>query len=281
MAGIRIHILRCGSIEPAREAVFGGGSGPGAALRHAAAAAAGRIELPCMCYLIEHPKGLVLVDTGVGRVFSPSGSFDAAASRALIGAPMTAYLRPSVAEGQSISERLSAMGLSPADIDILLLSHLDADHIGGLHELRGVKRILLPEDEYYWSCRMVYKLRQPAALWSDMPIERFWYRGSPLGSNRWASDLFADESVMLINLPGHTDGLCATLIRNGGRFVLLASDAALCRENIDSLTPPGFCFDKGMGRRSLEYIRSLRAESGCEAVLISHDREERRDTLLL
>ena len=281
MPQIRVHLLRCGSIELSREAVFGERFGLAAALRQAAAPSSGRLALPCFCYLVEHPRGLMLIDTGVGRVFSPDGVYDAAAVRGLIGTAFAAYLRPSVPEGQSIGEQLAARGLRAEDLDIVLLTHLDADHVGGLHELRGAGRILLPEDEYYWSCRTVYKLRQPQGLWLDMPIERFWYRGSPLGTNRWACDLFGDESVMCVNLPGHTDGLCAVLIRNGKRFVVLASDAALCRENIDALTPPGFCFDKKLAKKALAYLRSLREEPGCEAILLSHDREETRGEILL
>ena len=281
MPQIRILLLRCGSVELSREAVFGRKNGFSASLRHAAAPSSRRLCLPCFCYLVEHPKGLILVDTGVGRVFSPNGVYDASAVRGLVGTPFAAYLRPSVGPRRSIGEQLAARGLRPEDLDLVLLTHLDADHVGGLHELHGAKRFLVPEDEYFWSCRTVYKLRQPQRLWLDMPLERFWYRGSPLGTNRWACDLFGDGSVMLINLPGHTDGLCAVLIRNGKRFVLLASDAALCRENIETLTPPGFCFDEKLTEKALGYLRTLRAEKGCEAILLSHDREETRGEILL
>lgn len=281
MPTIKIHLLRCGTIALAREAVLGGKEGFVPALRQTAAPADARIELPCYCYLIEHPKGLILVDTGIGRAFSPKGEYDAAAAKALLGAPFAAYLRPSAAPGQSIGEQLSSRGLSPKDLGLVILTHLDADHVGGLRELRGAKRILMPEDEYFWSCRTVYKLRQPQGLWLDMPAEHFWYRGSPLGTNRWAYDVFGDESVMLVNLPGHTDGLCAVMIRNGSRFVLLASDAAICRENIETGTPPGFCFDARLARKALRWLREQQSEPGCEAILLSHDREETRETISL
>ena len=130
MPEIRIHLLRCGSIALSREALFGGREGLASTLRQAAAPRSERIELPCYCYLIEHPKGLVLVDTGVGRAFSSAGVFDAKASAALIGKPLTAYLHPSVAPGESISEQLSSRGIKPTDLDLVLLTHLDADHVG-------------------------------------------------------------------------------------------------------------------------------------------------------
>ena len=281
MPTIKIHLLRCGTIALSREAVLGGRESFLSALRQTAASPKDRLTLPCFCYLIEHPKGLFLVDAGVGRAFSPDGVYDAAALRALLGAPLAAYLRPSVEAGRSIGEQLAARGLRPEDLDLVILTHLDAAHVGGLHELRGAGRFLLPEDEYFWSCRTVYKLRQPQRLWLDMPLERFWYRGSSLGTNRWAYDVWGDESVMLINLPGHTDGLCAVRIRNGKRFVLLASDAAICRENIETGTPPGFCFDAGLARKALRWLGEQEKDPDCAAILLSHDREQTRDTICL
>ena len=76
MPQIRIRLLRCGSVSLSRGAVFGGASGFSAALRQTAAPSSARLSLPCFCYLIEHPRGLILVDTGVGRDFSPDGEYD-------------------------------------------------------------------------------------------------------------------------------------------------------------------------------------------------------------
>lgn len=271
MREIRIQLLRCGSIALSHEALFGGREGLASVLRQAAAPRSERIELPCFCYLIEHPKGLVLVDTGVGRAFSPSGVFDAKASAALIGKPLTAYLHPSVPPGESISEQLSSRGLMSSDLDLVLLTHLDADHVGGLHELRGAKRFLLPEDEYFWSCRTVFKARQPRALWYDPAMERRYYRGSPMGPNRWAIDLFGDESIRMVNVPGHTDGQAAILIQNGGAFVLLAADAAFSPRNWEEKITPGFGFSREWQLKSLKWIAEMAADPACKGVLCSHD----------
>jgi glyoxylase-like metal-dependent hydrolase (beta-lactamase superfamily II) len=159
------------------------------------------------------------------------------------------------------------------------LTHLDPDHVSGLGHLKGAKRIVVAEDEYFWSCRTVYKARQPWNLWIDQPIERVFYRGSPLGPNHWAIDLFGDESVEMVNVPGHTDGQAAIIVRSGAKFVLLAADAAFSPRNWQENITPGVGFAEKWQRRSLQWIAEMADEPGCAAVLCSHDPEIEPQTI--
>ena len=102
-------------------------------------------------------------------------------------------------------------------------------------------------------------------------MERPYYRGSPLGPNHWVIDLFGDESLQLINVPGHTDGQAAVLIRSGGRYVLLAADAAFSPRNWREDLTPGFGFDREFQRKSLSWLREMEADPACAAILCSHD----------
>ena len=161
-------------------------------------------------------------------------------------------------------------GMSDRDV-ILVLDDLDPDHVAGLRHVKRARHILLPEDEYFWSCRTVYKARQPQHLWIQYPTERPYYRGSPLGPNHWVIDLFGDESVQMVNVPGHTDGQAAILIRSGGQFVLLAADAAYSPRNWEEGITPGFGFDRDRQLQSLRWIAEMALAPGCAAVLCSHD----------
>ena len=267
-APLRIHVLHAGFLQVA-PSVLNGGLGLTKAGRQLLTRE--RISLPVCAYLIEHPKGLVLVDGGLSRDFSPRGEYDAKAVDRLLPPYLAAFYRPWVPAGKTVAEQLTARGLRPQDLELALLTHLDPDHVAGLRELGGIKRILLPEDEYFWACRTVYKARQPWKLWEDLPYERVFYRGSPLGPNRWAIDVFGDESLIMVNTPGHTDGHASILVRNGGRFALLAGDAAFCEENWRGEWMPGFGFSEKWMARSLRWLRETAAEPGCAAVLCSHD----------
>ena len=268
---MKLHILRCGSIRVSETVPFGNRIDLRNTQKQLLCPDRDRVELPVFCYLIEHREGPVLVDTGWCREISPNGVYDPRAVGQVLPAHLAAFYHPVLPAGETIQEQLAALGLRPEDLKSVVLTHLDPDHVAGLRHLAGAKRIVLPEDEYFWTCRTVFKARQPRALWSFAPIERLYYRGSPLGPNRWAIDLFGDESLMLVNVPGHTDGQAAVLVRNGGRFVLLAADAAFSPRNWREEITPGFGFGRDWQVKSLRWLAEMEKDPGCAGILCSHD----------
>lgn len=270
---MNIHILRCGSIQVSETVPYGNAIGLKNSAKQLTAPDRDRLMLPVCAYLIEHPRGLILVDTGWCREISPRGVYDPKAVREILPPHLAALFHPVLPEGMAAHEQLAAMGIRPEDLDCVILTHLDPDHVAGLRHVKGAKRIVLPEDEYFWSCRTVFKTRQPRNLWYDPRIERLFYRGSPLGPNRWAIDLFGDESIRLVNVPGHTDGQAAVLLQNGGRFVLLAADAAFSPRNWQEMITPGFGFSRDWQKKSLQWIAEMAVDPACAAVLCSHDPE--------
>ena len=272
---MKIHVLQCGCIRVDPTVPFGRRFDLIEAARQLTAPDKGRITLPVFTYLIEHPKGLILVDTGLCREISPAGVYDPKAVAAIFPPRMAALLHPFVPSGMAIHEQLSSLGIQPQDLDYVLLTHLDVDHVSGLRHVQQAKHIVLPEYEYYWSCRTVYRPRQPQELWIQYPMERPYYRGSPLGPNHWVIDLFEDESLQLVNVPGHTEGQAAIVIRNGARFALLTADAAFSRRNWQEMIVPGFGFARGFQQKSLRWIADMAADPGCAVVLSSHDPEQK------
>ena len=268
---MKLHVLCCGFIRVSETIPYGNRIDLKNTAKQLTAPDKDRITLPVCAYLIEHPKGLILVDTGWCREISPEGVYDAQAVKAVLPSHLAALYRPTLPKGMAVHEQLAAMGIRPEDLACVLLTHLDPDHVSGLKHVNRARRIILPEDEYFWSCRTVYKARQPQSLWIDQPIERVFYRGSPLGPNRWAIDVLGDESVMMVNVPGYTDGQAAMLVRSGKRFVLLTADAAFSSRNWREEITPGLGFDRKLQLKSLRWIAQMAADPSCAAVLCSHD----------
>ena len=270
---MNIHILQCGSIRVSETVPFGNRIDLHNTARQLMTADKNRLTLPVFTYLIEHPRGLILVDTGWCRDISPDGVYDNRAAADILPSHLAALFHPTLPTGMAIHEQLAEMGIQPEDLDYVLLTHLDPDHMSGLKHVNGAKHIIVPEDEYFWSCRAVYKARQPFDLWIQYPMERPFYRGSPLGPTHWVIDLFGDESIQMVNVPGHTDGQAAILIRNGKQFVLLAADAAFSPRNWREMITPGFGFSREMQLKSLRWIAEMADDPACAAVLCSHDPE--------
>ena len=84
----------------------------------------GRAELPIPAYLIEHPKGIVLFDTGM----HPDCQHNPAAR---VGARVAGLFSFDYRPGEEISARLEAIDRDPAKVDIIINSHFHFDHVGG------------------------------------------------------------------------------------------------------------------------------------------------------
>lgn len=76
-----------------------------------------RVVLPVKAFLIEHPAGRFLVDTGWPRELSPRGEYDPKAVRALLPRHLAQFYRPWVPQGATIREQLEELGLKPSDLD--------------------------------------------------------------------------------------------------------------------------------------------------------------------
>ena len=269
-SGIKIHALRCGYIAVPKDTVSGRSFYSPAS--RALTPMRERVELPVFCFLVEHPKGRVLIDTGLSRDISPDGEYSGKDAARVLTAPLAAFYHPCVPMGASIDEQLSALSLRPSDLDHVLLTHLDADHVCGLRHLSGAKHILCSQEDYWWSCRTVYRSRQPRSLWLTEGLDMFWYKGTDIGPTRWSYDFFGDGSFVLIHLPGHTEGQFGALLRGGsGRFALITADAAYNSTSWQSLEVPGYVFNREAALKSLQWIREKSLDPSCAAVLASHD----------
>lgn len=284
---IRIHILHCGTMQVSPSVPFGNSINLKNSARQMLASDRARITLPVSAYLIEHPKGLILIDTGWCREISPQGVYDRKAACSVLPKHIEATFRPCVPAGMAIHEQLEARGVRPQDLDLVLLTHLDPDHVAGIRHVKEAKRILVPEDEYFWNCRLVYQARQPKSLFEGIEMERFFYRGSSLGTNRWAYDLLGDGTMLCINIPGHTDGMCAVLVQNGEllehrrEFVLLASDAAYSPRNWQEGITPGMGFHRELQKKGLDWLKEQAALPSCRGVIANHDPDLEPQTITI
>lgn len=215
---------------------------------------------------------------------SPEGVFDKKAQiRSLGGYPLYFTNQGVVPLGCTVGEQLVDQGIWPRDLDYVLLSHLDCDHVNGLSEVCGAQRILVSADELACATGkgLVKSVRFNEAWWTGSGMETFDWNGSegPAGKS---FDLFGDGTAVMINIPGHTDGLCALKLQgDDGRFVLLCSDGGYSTKSWDEMILPGISLDKEAQRSSLAWIREQAHDERCIECLANHDPDVEPHTVII
>lgn len=165
------------------------------------------------------------------------------------------------------------MGLRDTDIDYILLTHLDCDHVNGLKLVRNAKHIFVSRDEMKFALTksLINKIRYQSCWWSGLNLTLFDWNGSE-GPVHRSYDLFNDGSVIMVNIPGHSNGLFAVKICNGeGKFVLLFSDGGYASKSWQEMIPSGIAANREQQYESLKWIREKSLDANCVESLANHD----------
>ena len=268
---IKIHVLHTGEVRVSPYLPFGGDN---CNLLKASGMTTPKkdwIWLPVSVYLIEHPKGLILVATGWHRDMSPEGVYDKAAQIKSLGSRLLYNVNQGqIPLGKAVDEQLEGMGIKPADIDYVLLTHLDCDHANGLRAVKDAKHILVAAEELECARKNGF-IRYKKKWWEGVDMHTIEWNGTegPAGKS---FDLFGDGSVKMINIPGHCDGLCAVKItREDGKYVLLFSDGGYATKSWKEMITSGVSLDKDKQKKSLMWIREQSMDSNCMESLATHD----------
>ena len=206
--GPALQVFACGETSFPLSRVFRGGS-------------PARRTFPSAAFLYTHPSGRrVLFDTGYPPTLRGTGA---------VGALYRRILPARVGPGDTIDRRLAEVGLAPADIDVVVLSHLHPDHVGGLRwfpdatlvlsrgQLETIERSRIIDGVF---AALIPTRADTATLVDDQPVAT-----TPSGVAGY--DLFGDGRFVITPLPGHADGHLGALVEDR---VLLAGDAAWGRE---------------------------------------------------
>jgi|GEM_PF-160787 len=217
-----------------------------------------RIKIPVPAYLIQHPRGLVLFDTGMNVEVS-DGNCANYWGQGLCGAFTAIQGRDEV-----IDRQLRSLGFTPEDVTHVVYSHFHLDHAGNI--------------EMFPKARHVVQKAELKTAWWPEKFQRAAYVLKDYDGTRDYDfvqlegdfDLFGDGSLLLLDTQGHTQGHQSLQVnlKNTGT-VLLAADAVYTAEN-EAGVIPGITWNTNASMRAIDRLKQIRdATQG--ALWYSHD----------
>lgn len=227
-----------------------------------------RMVVPILTFLIEHPEGRFLVDTGDSAINSRPGYLP-------WWNPFFQYeVMVKVAPHEEVGPQLAAMGLDPAkDLVAVLMSHLHHDHGGGLHHFPD-NRILVHREHYEYA--RTFQGKMMGCLPQRWPP---WFKprlieldGPPIGPFPSSHPVTRDGRVAFVPTPGHTPGHLSIVVRADDVTYFIAADASYLEANIKDRVVDGITMVPDVALRTLEAIDSF-ARSAPTIVLPTHDHD--------
>jgi glyoxylase-like metal-dependent hydrolase (beta-lactamase superfamily II) len=199
------------------------------------------------CYLIHHAQGYLLWDTGVTDAIAALPDGQPGQNGA-----------PTWRRAKTLAAQLAEIGVKPADISYVAISHSHPDHIGNV-ELFPAATLLVQKAEYDWPTPLGVGRFKP-----EHPVMKL------AGDH----DVFGDGSVMIISTPGHTPGHQCLLVRLPHTGALLLSgDAVHFRDNWENRRVPAPNADKDQTLASMQRMADLLAQYHAE-LWINHDKAQ-------
>jgi glyoxylase-like metal-dependent hydrolase (beta-lactamase superfamily II) len=238
---VRLLALTCGWLTGPRALFIEGGKG--------------KVRVPVPVFVVEHPRGRVLFDSGLHRELQ-----DDSVTR--LGAA-AAVFTPEFGAGDDVAARLGAADLDVGTVQYLVNSHLHFDHAGG--------NVAVPNATVVIQRREWQAAHDEAGIAANNYTPADYDTGQPRLEVDGEHDLFGDGRVICLPTYGHTPGHQSLLVRLDAGDVVLAADACYFRQTLDELRLPLVVHDPAAMLASLQRLRALAAVG--TRIVYGHDPE--------
>jgi N-acyl homoserine lactone hydrolase len=241
---VRLYVFDCGSIKGLSPAMFNFKPNEVKAT-----------EMVVPCYLIVHPKGTMIWDTGViaDSAFKPDGSPVTQGTGVIMGAT------------KPLKTQLAAVGYKPSDITYLGLSHYHSDHTANANDFAGSTWLVHQEEHDFMFGPPPQGAIMATASFSALKDAKT----TIIKTDDY--DVFGDKTVIIKFAPGHTPGhqvLFLKLAKTGP--VLVAGDLYHYPEERTTGNTPTFEYSREQSLASRAKIEAFLKQSKAQ-LWIEHD----------
>jgi N-acyl homoserine lactone hydrolase len=202
------------------------------------------------CYLIRHPKGDLIWDTGVPEAIADMPD----------GARPEGFAVHIVVK-KKLSAQLAEIGLTPADIEFVSFSHMHFDHTGNGNLFAASTWIADADERAAMFSESARKSEDFAAYSALENAPTVLIEGDA------THDVFGDGSAVIHQMPGHTPGHTVLLIRTAtSGAVLLTGDMWHLSESREKRLVPSFNFNREQTLASMDRVEALAQANNARVV---------------
>jgi N-acyl homoserine lactone hydrolase len=221
------------------------------------------VTLPVNMWVIDHPKGLVVFDTGNNVAISDGNC------KKYWEAGLCDGLKPSQKRDDVIDAQLKKLGFSVDQVKAVITSHAHLDHIGNIKLFPKAVHVIQKKELYqaWWPEKFQ---RGGVFVMGDFdgPARDFNYL--ELDGDY---DLFGDGSVTVLSTPGHTLGHQSVRVQlASGKTIVMAQDAIWVKENMEGY-PAGLNYSVKDYNNSINRLKMIRDLENAE-LYYGHDPDQ-------
>ncbi|MEO8039220.1 MAG: N-acyl homoserine lactonase family protein, partial [Betaproteobacteria bacterium] len=176
-----------------------------------------QITIPVSMWIIEHPKGLVVFDTGNNVAVSED-------CKAYWAPGNCDFLKPSQKREDVIDMQLKKLGYSVDKVKVVVTSHSHLDHIGNVEMFPKAIHVLQKAELYqaWWPEKFQGRTTPGSFVMADIDNAREFNYLELNGDY----DLFGDGSIIILQTPGHTIGHQSMKVKTAsGQSIIISQDA--------------------------------------------------------
>jgi N-acyl homoserine lactone hydrolase len=223
-----------------------------------------QVSIPISMWVIDHPKGLVVFDTGNNVAISDGNC------KKHWAAASCDFLAPNQKREDVIDMQLKKLGHSADKVKAVVTSHAHLDHIGNIKLFPKAIHVMQKKELYqaWWP----EKFQRP-----DNVFIMADYDGAAMNFNYLELDgdydLFGDGSVMILSTPGHTLGHQSMRVKTAaGNTYVITQDAIWMKENLDGY-PAGLNYSVKDYNASINRLKAIRDLENAQ-LFMAHDGDQ-------